>query len=174
MLANASCDGQECDTSIRYYGCPSADVSPDDPCCKEGDLIDGGNTWESTPSSADWLDYPGFRTWYLYTAGWTGNRVPTGYLVYIAPETPPNPYPPNDPPDAPVSLSTLASGNLAELPYFGAGLIEVQNGTCSPFVFRAEIPFSSLPDGGFTPDMIGGCQKKQSDGADASSADGGD
>ncbi len=174
MLANASCDAHECDPSSADWGCPSGDGSPDDSLCTQGEMTDDGNTWESTPLSADWLDYPGSRTWRLHTACWTGNRVPTDWKIEVA--FPPsdgtsNPFPANDPPDAPVSEATEATGNLGELVHSGAGLLEVENATCSSLLARVFIYYAPVPDGGLTSDMMGPCMKK-SRGA-ASSPDGG-
>jgi hypothetical protein len=131
------------------------------------------NTWESTPVIADWLDYPAFRTWRLHTACWTGNRGLVNWEVQVAfvpSDGTSNPFPANDPPDAPVSAATTASGNLAEVQVFSSGLVEVENGTCSPLLARILIYFPPPPDGGLTPDMMGSCLKKPPSN-DASRAD---
>ena len=176
MLASAACDGHECDPSTMDWGCPSADGGTDDLLCTEGEMIEEGTVWESMPVSADWLDFEGSRTWRLHTACWTGTRVP-GFpqieVAFFPSDGTRNPFPANDPPDAPVSFATMASGNLGEVGYVDAGLVEVQNATCSPYLARVQIPFSSLPDGGLTPEMMGPCMKKHATDRDASPPDGG-
>jgi len=174
MLASTSCDGTECDSSDAGWGCTSAAAASADPSCCKGDMPDP-YTWESTPVDADagWLDFPAFRTWSLYTAPWTGTRTPDTYLAWIAPTPPTNPYPANNSPEAPVSVSTLASGNLALWPYIGPGLVEVENGTCSPAVVRVVLKFADV-DGGLTDDMLGPCWKMtHPNGMDAAPGDGG-
>lgn len=177
MLASASCDGHECDSSSASYGCTSAAEAMADPSCCKGDMPDP-YTWESTPVSpngadAGWLDFPAFRTWSLYTAGWTGTRTPDIPLAWIAPESPADPYPVNNSPEAPASVTTLASGNQALWPWIGPGLTQVENGTCSPEVVRVVLHFAEA-DGGLTDEMLGPCWKMtHPDDAGAASADGG-
>lgn len=174
MLATASCEGQECDPSWADYGCASADVDPENSCCMQGDMIDD-DTWESTPQSADWLEWPGFRTWRLHIAGWTGNRVPVDEKIeaaFVPSDGTSNPFPADDPPDAPVSAATSASGNYGEVSYAAAGLVEVKNDTCAPYLVRVLVSFSPPPDGGLTPAMMGPCMKMKN-GKGASPLDGG-
>lgn len=175
MLASASCDGHECDPSVMDWGCPSTDGGTDDSLCTQGEMIEDGTVWESTPLlNADWLDFEGFRTLRLHTACWTGNRVPvdapTIELAFFPSNGTSNPFPANDPPDAPVSAESPGSGNPGEALYLGAGLVEVKNGTCASYLARVTIPFGPRPDGG--PDMTGPCVKKKQD-KGASHADGG-
>jgi hypothetical protein len=137
-------------------------------------MIENGTVWESTPFlNADWLDFEGFRTFHLHTACWTGNRVPVDgpkiELAFFPSDGTSNPFPANDPPDAPVSAEAFASGNPGEGLYFGAGLVEVENSTCAPYLARVTIPFGPLPDGGPVPP----CLKKPGGGKGTSHPDGG-
>jgi hypothetical protein len=173
MLATASCDGHECDPSVMDWGCPSADGGTDDSLCTQGEMIQNGTVWESTPISANWLDFEGFRTFRLHTECWTGNRVPedlpTAEIAFFPSDGTLNPFPANDPPDAPVSAATTGSGNDYAVSHWGAGLVEVENSTCAAYLVRVTIPFGPAPDGGPTPP----CVKKQAGGKATSHPDGG-
>jgi hypothetical protein len=105
-----------------------------------------------------------------------GDRVPVNEEIWVAfapSDGTSNPFPANDPATDPVSAAASAPGNLGEVTYASAGLVEVENATCSPYLARVLVTFAAPADGGLTPKMTGGCQKKHALNKDASTPDGG-
>jgi hypothetical protein len=176
-MASASCYGDECDQNSADYGCIDPNVAPSDVCCEQGYMPDE-NTWASTPQNALWLPFNASETLRLHIGAWTGSRLPEqGFSsIWIAPAPPqgPNaPFPDADPADAPVDITTLASGSLGEWPLVSPGLVEVENGTCAPMLVRVVIGFPPV-DGGVPPEYIGPCQRHANAASqNASRADGG-
>jgi hypothetical protein len=163
-LASASCDGQECNPHFGVeYGCALPEAGHSTTCCDQSNahMLDP-NHWETTAQNATWLHFESFETLKLHFGAWTGTRVPDISLssVYIGVDPaagPDAPYPDSDTPDAAVDNTTLATGNLAEWPYVGAGLVEVENATCSPATVRVVIGFPEVDGGVIAPEYKGPC-----------------
>jgi hypothetical protein len=153
IAATASCETQDCQPTSVEYGCKSAAVSPDDPCCKQGHMLvtDTLIQWESTPQDAPWVSFPADGKLSLYLGAWTNATPDTARSVIDVAAAPPNgpinPDPDADPPDATVGDWAAAAGSLAEFDEAKPGFVEITNGTCTPSIARILITFQTPETG---------------------------
>jgi hypothetical protein len=170
LLATASCDGHECDPNVSKWGYPTCEGVDLATCCSEGCMLDEDD-WVSTPTAANWLNFPANGTIKLYLGAWTGKRVPdttSSVIDILSRPGPEDPLPDGDSPDNAVTDWAAAAGSagvfLNQSSDGGYGFVEVANLTCSPTYARIRIhldPPAAPPDGGpVTDDMMGPCWKR--------------
>jgi hypothetical protein len=152
VAATASCQGHECDAQFSSWGCESADVDPTAACCKQGRMqpTSTGWVWQTTAfTKADWVSFPASGTVHLYTRAWT-DAVPDigGSTIWIASgQGPADPFPDDDPSDAPASYAAPVGGSLGEVTTVHEGSVDIYNATCAPEWVFVQIAFD-LPEGG--------------------------
>jgi hypothetical protein len=125
VVAIPGCYTHNCDGDVVSYG-RGAD---------EGRLLDP-NTWESSPVTGRWLDFPKQRLW-KFDLHELGDREPQLILPYVSAQA--------DPLHEPNSNFTLGSGNLTEITGADKGTVAIHNGTCADYFLRLVVVAAPEP-----------------------------
>ncbi len=129
-----ACFGRDCDGDVISWGNNDG----------EGHLVDE-NTWESTPTDFDWIQYSHERVIVFNYGRLLGaelttledggtacqRRVPDWTIAYVSAAQRPNSRDPNSYEDY-----TIASGNIGKYRIRAGGTLDLYNNTCSNFYAR--------------------------------------
>lgn len=141
------CTDRRCEASSQLWGGAPG----------EGQRIDE-DTWQSTPMTGAWLEFPGQKTFFFRYRDVMGHRLPADVHVYVSASPSPNE-------EGNATNFTTAAGNLATVTVPFPGEVWIRNATCAPYFLRVVVDLYPEPpaptdadagDGGGDADIEGG------------------